>query len=358
GMNGKQLALGILTAYEVQVNLVKGICLHKHKIDHVAHLAPATAAGIGTMLGLDADTIYQAVNHAEHVSISTRQSRKGQISSWKAYAPGHACKLAVEAVDRAMRGEGAPSPMWEGEDSIIAWILDGPQGHYTVPLPEPGEPCRVIMETYTKEHSAEYQAQALIDLAFDLRKKIDNIEKIKSIVIHTSHHTHYVIGTGSGDPQKMDPDASRETLDHSIMFIFAVALEDGSWHHVNSYSSTRAHKPETVRLWNKITTQEDPEWTKKYHNPDPSKKCFGARVEVEMEDGTRITMEKARANAHPAGDRPFKREQYMNKFKTLTEGAVADAEVKRFFGLIEKLSDLNADQVRQLSPIANAGYVQ
>ena len=25
----------------------------------------------------------------------------------------------------------------------------------------------------------------------------------------------------------------RETLDHSIMYIFAVALEDGAWHHIN-----------------------------------------------------------------------------------------------------------------------------
>jgi 2-methylcitrate dehydratase len=34
-------------------------------------------------------------------------------------------KLAIEAVDRVMRGEGAPSPIYEGEDSVIARILDG-----------------------------------------------------------------------------------------------------------------------------------------------------------------------------------------------------------------------------------------
>jgi 2-methylcitrate dehydratase len=55
------------------------------------------------------------------------------------------------------------------------------------------------------------------------------VEAIEKIVIHTSHHTHYVIGTGANDPQKMDPKASRETLDHSIMYIFAVALQDGFW---------------------------------------------------------------------------------------------------------------------------------
>ena len=38
GCNGKDLIKGILTGYEVQVNLVKGICLHEHKIDHIAHL--------------------------------------------------------------------------------------------------------------------------------------------------------------------------------------------------------------------------------------------------------------------------------------------------------------------------------
>ena len=120
--SGLDLLRGIITAYEVQVNLVKAICLHKHKVDHIAHLGPSVAAGIGSMLKLNTETIYQAVQQALHVTISTRQSRKGEISSWKAYAPAHAGKLAIEAVDRAMRGERAPSPIYEGEDSVIARI--------------------------------------------------------------------------------------------------------------------------------------------------------------------------------------------------------------------------------------------
>ena len=127
-------------AYEIQVDLVKGICLHEHKIDHIAHLGPSAAAGIGALLGLPAETIYQAVQQALHVTTTTRQSRKGEISSWKAYAPAFAGKMAVEAVDRAMRGEGAPSPVYEGEDGFIAWLLGGPEARIHVPLPEPGEP--------------------------------------------------------------------------------------------------------------------------------------------------------------------------------------------------------------------------
>ncbi len=349
GKNGKDLLRGILTGYEIHVNLVKGICLHKHKKDHIAHLCPAQAAGIGTLLGLPIEIIYQAIQQAVHVSFTTRQSRKGEISSWKAYAPAHAGKLAIEAVDRCMRGEGAPSPIYEGEDSVIAYMLDGKDGRYHVPLPEKGEAKRAILETYTKEHSAEYQSQALIDLAARMKSKIKNFNDIKSITIHTSHHTHYVIGTGAGDPQKMDPKASRETLDHSIMYIFAVALEDGSWHHVNSYAPERAQRPETVKLWHKITTVEDPQWTEMYHNSDPNKKRFGGRVEILFANGEKLVDELGVANAHPAGAKPFKRADYVRKFDLLTEAIITREERNRFIQLVENLPDLKAKDLKDLN---------
>ena len=75
-----------------------------------------------------------------------------------------------------------------------------------------------------------------------MKKNIKNLREIKKIDIYTTNHTHYVIGTGANDPQKMDPNASRETLDHSIMYIFAVALEDANWHHIKSYTKNRAKR--------------------------------------------------------------------------------------------------------------------
>ncbi len=344
GLDGKALIRGIATGYEIQVNLVKGICLHEFKIDHVAHLGPSAAAGIGTMLGLDVDTIYQAVGQALHTTTATRQSRKGLISSWKASAPAFAGKMAIEAVDRAMRGEGAPAPIWEGEDGFIAWMLHSPERTYTVPLPADGEEKRAILDTYTKEHSAEYQAQAPIDLARRMKQTIADAGKttaeIESIVLHTSHHTHYVIGTGANDPQKMDPKASRETLDHSIMYMFAVALEDGGWHHVDSYTPERANRPETVELWHKVSTVEDEEWTRRYHSTDPDEKAFGARAVITFQDGTVIEDEMAVADAHPYGARPFARENYIAKFRTLAEGIVDKQEQDRFLNAVQDLENL------------------
>ncbi|OBK98418.1 2-methylcitrate dehydratase [Mycobacterium asiaticum] len=342
GIGGTDLIRGLATAYEIQIDLAKGICLHEHKIDHVAHLGPSVAAGIGTMLRLDRETIYQAVGQALHLTTATRQSRKGYISSWKAFAPAWAGKVGIEAVDRAMRGEGAPAPIWEGEDGVIAWLLSGPEHVYRVPLPEPGEPKRAILDSYTKEHSAEYQSQALVDLARRLRERIGDTDQVVSIVLHTSHHTHYVIGTGSNDPQKFDPDASRETLDHSIMYIFAVALQDGTWHHERSYAPERARRPDTVTLWQKICTREDPEWTRRYYSSDPSERAFGGRAEITLRNGEVIVDEIAVADAHPLGARPFERPQYVAKFLELSEGVVDEAEQQRFLSVVQGLAEVGA----------------
>ncbi|HEY2448927.1 MAG TPA: 2-methylcitrate dehydratase PrpD [Mycobacterium sp.] len=348
-VRGADLIRGLATAYETQVDLVKGICLHEHKIDHVAHLGPSVAAGLGTMLRLDVDTIYQAIGQALHLTTATRQSRKGSISSWKAFAPALAGKVAIEAVDRAMRGEGSPAPIWEGEDGVIAWLLSGPDHTYEVPLPGPGEPKRAILDTYTKEHSAEYQSQAPIDLARRLRERVGDLSQIATIVLHTSHHTHYVIGTGSGDPQKFDPDASRETLDHSLPYIFAVALQDGTWHHEASYAPERAHRADTVELWHKISTLEDAEWTRRYHSNDPAQKAFGARAEVTLKSGELITDELAVADAHPLGARPFAREQYIGKFTELADGVVDPAEQQRFLDAVQHVADLKGGDLAALN---------
>ena len=211
------------------------------------------------------------------------------------------------------------------------------------------ETKKAILETYTKEYSAEYQAQALIDIAKKLNKKINNLNQIKKIDIYTSHHTHNVIGTGSNDPQKMDPNASRETLDHSIMYIFAVALEDADWHHVKSYSKSRAKRKSTIKIWRSIKTHEDIKWTKIYHDPNPKNKSFGAKVVVTLNNGKKITEKLNKADAHPYGSRPFKRQNYINKFLILTKGIISKKESDRFLKIVQNLKKLKPGQLYRLN---------
>lgn len=343
GLSGSALLHGIVTAYEVQVDLVKGIALNRHRIDHVAHLGPAVAAGLGAMLGLRTDVIYQALNLAAQLAVSTRQTRKGEISSYKANAPGHVGQIAMLAIDRAIRGETSPAPVYEGDYGIMAILLDGPDSEAVVPLPAPGEPSRAILETYPKEHSAGYHGQALIDLAFKMRDKIGDVGRIKDIAIHTKDLTHLVMGSGAGDPEKWDPKASRETLDHSAMFIFTVALEDGVWDHDASYAPERVSRPDTIALWQKVRTVPDPAWTSAFTDPAPLDKAHGARVVVTYEDGSSYQDALRVANAHPRGARAWDPDDYRKKFLKLSEGCLAKAEALRFLDLAQALPTKGAD---------------
>jgi len=321
----------------------------------VGHLAPSMTAGLGALLGLAPEIVYQAIGHALHVSTATRQCRKGTISSWKAVAPAHVGKCAIEAIDRAMRGETSPAPIYEGDYGVIATLLDGPEARYAVTLADQGEPRRAILDTYTKEHSAGYHGQPIIDLAFKMRDRVEDLSKIERIDIFTKRFTHEVMGSGSLDPQKYDPDASRETLDHSAMFIFAIALEDGAWHHELSYDWERRHRPETVALWRKIKTHEDPEWNRRYDDePDPLKKAQGARVEITFADGSKLVDEQAVANSHPLGAVPFGRPEYVEKFTTLVSGIESDGESERFLEAVTGLGSLDSGGVMGLNPVADA----
>lgn len=343
GVEGAALVRGILTSYEVQTALVRALPLQHHRIDHVAHLGPAIAAGLGAMLCLPVPVTFEAINLAAHLSLSTRQVRKGRISSWKAAAPGHIGKTAIEAVDRAMRGETAPSPIYEGDYGILAVLLKGVGGE--VCLPAAGEPCRAILDTLPKAHSAGYHGQAIIDLAIRMRARVPDLSAVERITLHTKRMTHMVMGSGSGDPDKWDPAASRETLDHSAPFQFARALVDGIWHHDASYDPARIATPDFVALWRKVETVEDADWNRRFDTAAPLEKAHGARAVIRLTNGQSVEEELAVADSHPCGAAPWGFEDYQRKFLTLTAPFVSAPQAAGFLEQAAGLATLTAAEL-------------
>jgi 2-methylcitrate dehydratase len=360
---GKDMIRGICVAYEIHVALVgtgggTGICLHKHKVDHMTHIAAATAAGIGSMLKLPVEQIYHAINFAVHNAISSRQSRKGDIGAQKEFVPGFSAEISIDAVNFAMHGMKGPNPVYEGEDSIIRRFLDGkndPNAAYKVALAEPGkDKLRNIMMTYPKEHAFEYQGQAIIDMALEMAPKMPkkngkiDWSQIKSIVLVTSHHTDHVIGTGANDPQKIDPDSPRGTLDHSIMFAIARAMQLGRWDE-NVYDIKPKEKDELRAAMAKIRTQQDAEWERRYHSTDPKEQAYGGTLIVSLLNGNIVKDSRACANAHPFGKTPWKRPNYIRKLENLTKGLISDIERKRFLKLVDGLEKATSAQLAGLT---------
>ena len=106
-----------------------------------------------------------------------------------------------------------------------------------------------------------------------------------------------------------------------------------------------------------MTTVEDPEWTRRYHSLDIAEKAFGGSVEITLTDGAVITDEIAVADAHPLGARPFAREQYVHKFRTLAAGLVEEAEINRFLAAVERLPELGPGELNQLNIQATPGII-
>ena len=142
------------------------------------------------------------------------------------------------------------------------------------------------------------------------------------------------------------------------MYIFAVALEDGNWHHIKSYTKSRAKRKSTIKIWHSIKTHEDKKWTKKYHNPNPKKKSFGAKVVVTLKNGKKIVENLNRADAHPYGARPFKRANYIKKFLTLTKNIVSKKETDRFLKNVQNLRKIKKGNLDKLNIVVNKYYLK
>ena len=49
---------------------------------------------------------------------------------------------------------------------------------------------------------------------------------------------------------------------------------------------------DTVQVWQKIETTEDPEWTQRYHSQDPTMKSFGGRLEISALEGEKKLLDE------------------------------------------------------------------
>lgn len=165
--------------------------------------------------------------------------------------------------------------------------------------------------------------------------------------------THQAMGSGSGDPDKWDPAATRETLDHSATFQFARALVDGFWHHDRSYDRARIADPAFVDLWRRVQTAEDADWNRRFDAADPLDKHHGARAVIRLADGSVLAEELAVADAHPRGAAPWGAPDYAAKFRDLTGDFVSAPQAARFLDAALALDRLDAAALADLGLTAD-----
>src|SRR3954447_5024270 len=227
GANGRDAITATALAYEVQCRLCDAASIRARGWDHVTYGAFSTALASAKLMKLDPEKTRHAVNIAGVACAAMRQARVGELSHWKGVAFANAARHGVYSALLARAGMTGPAPIFEGQmgfEKELGVSLGNVGEKFAVPfLQNPRAPASMILNTSIKYWPAEYHSQSAIEAALFLREQIDDPSQIASVHIESHDASVDIIGS---EPEKWKPE-TRETADHSLPYITAIALIDG-----------------------------------------------------------------------------------------------------------------------------------
>ncbi|MEM0119897.1 MAG: MmgE/PrpD family protein [Thermoprotei archaeon] len=279
GADGQELLLGVVTAYEVACRLADASSIRDRGWDHVTYIAISAAVGAAKVMGLDKHKLVQAVNLAATPNIALRQTRAGELSMWKGCAAANAARNGLFAALLAKHGMSGPSPVFEGEMGFFKQVSGPLELNLGV-----GEPK--LLETHIKYYPVEYHAMSAVDVARRLREKVDPNE-VAEIKVDTFSVGWRIIAK---DPEKWDP-KTKETADHSLPYIVAATLVDGSIS-LDSYLEWKLRDQSIRRLLGVMKISVDAEFDKMYPESTP------VRIKVVTKGGSIYTEEATYPRGH------------------------------------------------------------
>jgi 2-methylcitrate dehydratase len=324
-VSGRDLVLATIAGYEVFGALADQVPLRDRGWDQGVFVAPAAAAGAGRLLGLAADQMANAIAIAATANVATRQTRAGDLAMWKGCATAVAAKAGLFAAELAAHGMTGPTAAFEGRHGLWEQVTGpfqlGAFGGRDRPF--------AIERTNLKFVATEYHAQAPVALALALRDRVSP-EQIQTIDVRTYAMAHSEIGS---EPAKWDP-RTRETADHSLPYMLAVAFTDGRIGPA-SFEPARYLDPGLRPLMNRIRVAEDPAFTGRFPGE------LVSELEVVTRDGDRL-IERARFPKGHARN-PMTDADLAAKFHALADDALTGPRASAVLEALWRLPD--ADRV-------------
>ncbi len=247
--DGRRLIAALVIAYELFVRISDATGLRYKGWDQGFAVGIATVAGVGHLLRLTPDQLAEAIAIIAVANMPMRNTRAGELSLWKGAATAFATRNGIFAALLAAEGMTGPDRAFEGKHGL--WdLITGP--FQFEPLPTDGGPYRTP-DVQLKAWPVEYNAQLPVWAALELRSKVD-WRDLAEIDIGTYTFAYTEIGS---EPEKWDP-KTRETADHSMPYIFAKVLVDGTIN-VAAFEES-AYRDASIRpLLNKIRIHPDDE---------------------------------------------------------------------------------------------------
>jgi len=325
GKTGRDLILATVIGYEIQCRLCDAASLRAGGWDHVTYGALSTALLAAKLWDIGEDQMEHALGLAGVCNITTRQTRTGQISDWKACAFSNAARNGVFAADLARRGLTGPNEIFEGPKGLMKQL--NIPGVKNLILGRDGD--FMIDKTYIKFWPAEYHSQSAIDACLQLRPKLSG-KKIQSIHINSFEAAVSIIGS---EPEKLRP-ISRETADHSMFYCCAAALVDGDVT-LATFDEHRLTDPKLLDLIDRTRIVEDPKLNEGYPEGIPND------ITISCTDGTNLNKRVDFPRGHAKN--PMTDEEVVAKFHRMAQGVISDktaATILDHAWNLDKLTDL------------------
>ena len=283
GASGQEMITAIALAYEVQCRFCDAASIRARGWDHPTYGAFSTALACAKLMKLDPEKTRHAINIAGVHCAAFRQARVGELSHWKGVAFANAARLGVYAALLARAGMTGPAPIFEGamgfEKELGVSLGDVGEMFDKTSEAMPGEgPASMILKTSIKYWPAEYHSQSAIEAALFLRKEIGDLSQMKSMGIESHDASVDIIGS---EAEKWKPE-KRETADHSLPYITAIALIDGEVTD-KQFAARAFHRSEDLEFLEKVTVQRNDELSAIYAE------AVANIVHVKLADGRTLT---------------------------------------------------------------------
>jgi len=327
--DGKKLIESLVIAYELFLRLSDATQLRYKGWDQGFAVGIGVAAGVGHLLHLPREQLAEAIAIVAVANVPMRNTRAGELSLWKGVATAYAARNGMFAALLAGEGMTGADKPFEGKHGL--WdLITGP--FQLTPLPTEGGPFQSPV-TRLKYWPVEYNGQLPVWGALELREKV-SWRELRDIEIGVYTFCYTEIGS---EPEKWDP-KTRETADHSLPYIFARALVDGTISLAAFEES--AYRDEAVRpLMNKIRINLDKEVDAIYP------KTVSMKIKATKNDGSVINLWPRDPLGHP--NKPMGDDDVKNKFLRTVEMAYGKNKTTEVLERWWKVAEMSQSELVQ-----------
>jgi 2-methylcitrate dehydratase len=305
-VDGQRFLAAMTVAYEIFARLADAAKLSRRGWDQGFGIALATAAALSNLLQLTCEQTAHAIGIAATSSLPLRVTRSGELTPWKNAATAYAVRNGVFAALLAHEGMVGPGNAFEGRNGLFENVT----GPFELPAfpNKGGEPFTPKVQI--KYWPVETNGQPVIFAGLKLRELVD-LQDLKEIEVFTSKFTWFEIGS---EPEKWDP-RTRETADHSLPYILARTLIDGTLN-IASFRAEAVLDPSLRPLMAKVKVTVDDAIEAML--PD-----MALRIVATTQSGARHVVEVGSPLGHP--NNPMRDEHVGEKFMSLARPVIGEA---------------------------------